>query len=101
MNIFSVYRIFAFLGELLRDANDVKKELTNSIERQLDSHWDLLKKNSQIRLYIGNQNKEEITEIHNIEDVWLENLTSNISIENENGLNSLILFINTYLSGKE
>lgn len=92
MNIFSVYRIFAFLGELLRDANDVKKELTNSIERQLDSHWDLLKKNSQIRLYIGNQNKEEITEIHNIEDVWLENLTSNISIENENGLNSLILF---------
>ena len=35
MNIFSVYRIFAFLGELLRDANDVKKELTNSIERQL------------------------------------------------------------------
>lgn len=92
MNIFSVYRIFAFLGELLRDANDVKKELTNSIERQLDSHWDLLKKNSQIRLYIGNQNKEEITEIHNIEDIWLENLTSNISIENENGLNSLILF---------
>lgn len=44
MNIFSVYRIFAFLGELLRDANDVKKELTNSIERQLDSHWDLLKR---------------------------------------------------------
>ena len=44
MNIFSVYRIFAFLGELLRDANDVKKELTNSIERQLDSHWDLVKK---------------------------------------------------------
>lgn len=93
MNIFSVYRIFAFLGELLRSANDVKKEEFPSTERLLlDSLWDLLNKNSQIRLYIGNQNKEEITEIHNIEYIWLEDLNTNVNRENEGVFGPLTLF---------
>lgn len=84
VNIFSIYRVFAFLGELLRSAK--------TGDNLLDSHWELFNKNAQIRLYIGNQNKEEITEIHNIENIWLEDLKSNIFIENEGGLSSLILF---------
>ena len=84
VNIFSIYRVFAFLGELLRSVKDG----TNL----LDSHWDLFNKNAQIRLYIGNQNKEEITEIHNIEYIWLENLNSNISIKNEDDFSPLTLF---------
>lgn len=74
MNIFSIYRVFAFLGELLRSTKDG--------DNLLDSHWEILNKNAQIRLYIGNQNKEEITEIHNIENIWLEDLNAKILRKN-------------------
>ena len=74
VNIFSIYRVFAFLGELLRSTKDG--------DNLLDSHWEILNKNAQIRLYIGNQNKEEITEIHNIENIWLEDLNAKIIRKN-------------------
>lgn len=93
LNIFSVYRIFAFLGELLRSVNDARKEEFRSTDKLLlESHWDLINKNSQIRLYIGNQNKEEITEIHNIEYIWLEDLNTNVNRKNEDVFNPLLLF---------
>lgn len=72
INICSIYRIFAFLEEILREGKDVNI-FPNSTSIMSSLYWELFNENAQIRLYMVAPDRGEIEDNHKYNgNTWLD-----------------------------